>query len=81
MTRCDECKKTFDELMDNGLCVSCFSRSEIRDADELALIRSLMLWSETKRDEFIRLYNSSDTDDNNKSAEILFEALNEIAEE
>ena len=81
MTRCDECKSEFEELMDDGLCVSCFSLSEIRNADELALIRSLLLWPEKKRDEFIRLYNSSDIADNNKSAEILFEALNEIKED
>ena len=81
MTRCDECKSEFEELMADGLCVSCFSLSEIRAADELALVRSLLLWPEKKRDEFIRLYNSSDIADNNKSAEILFEALSEIEEE
>lgn len=42
---------------------------------------NLILWPEEKRNEFIRLYESSNQDDNNKSVEILREALREIDEE
>jgi hypothetical protein len=80
LLKCDDCREQFDELMDNGLCVICFSLNETRDTEELELIKKLILWPEDKRKEFIRLYESSSQEDNDKSVEILREAIREISE-